>query len=109
MSEESSINTEAHGHDHDIRIRSLELEYELAKIGLRGTLIATLAIVLMVTIIITVSAVTKVNVLTGNEIVSIFAILGTTAVAYGAYVYKRVLTVGDKLRAGDFAAKPESR
>jgi hypothetical protein len=70
---------------------------------LKGTLIGTLAVILMLTIMVTVSALTHVSILTGTDIVAIFGILLVAVVAYGAFVYRRLVKLFDKLEAGGIA------
>lgn len=91
--------------DRELVSRRLELEYELAQTGLKGTLIAALAVMMMVTILVVVSSYTRVTILSGAQIVSLFGILLGAVVAYGAFVYKRLVTVFGKLQAGDFARR----
>ena len=104
MSEETEVNELK-----ELAIRRLELEYDLAQTGLKGTLIGVLAIILMVTITVSVSSFTKVTILSGIEIVSIFGILMIAVVAYGAFVYKRLVTLFGKLHAGDAVNVPNKR
>ena len=85
---------------HQLKLRRLELEYELAQTGLKGTLIAVLAVILMVTVLVAVGSFTKVTVLSGLQLVSLFTILAAAALGYGAFVYKRLVKVFGKFEAG---------
>lgn len=107
MSNESLYKETGTEADYRIRLRRLELEYELAQTGLKGTLIGALAVMLMLTIVVIVSAFTQVTVLSGVEIVSIFGILLVAVVAYGAFVYRRLVTLFGKLEAGHTAQERE--
>lgn len=100
MNQEIRTTASEGGTEQGIRLRRLELEYELAQTGLKGTLIGILAVILMLTIMVTVSALTHVSILTGNDIVAIFGIMLVAVVAYGAFVYRRLVRLFDKLEAG---------
>jgi Flp pilus assembly protein TadB len=103
MNHETQPSSPGGGTDHGLRLRRLELEYGLAQTGLKGTLIGVLAVILMLTIMVTVSALTHVSILTGTDIVAIFGILLVAVVAYGAFVYRRLVRLFDKLEAGGIA------
>ena len=107
MRDESAMKETRVAEDKDLNRRRLELEYELAQTGLKGTLIGALAVILMITILAVVSALTRTTILSGTQIVSIFGVVLVVAVAYGAFVYKRLVTVFGKLSAGGFADRDD--
>jgi hypothetical protein len=82
------------------RLREIELPFELAGLGLKGTLIGAVAGEVLVAILACIAVFAEQSRITGTHLCIITAIVGTTVGVYGAFVFKRSLDVSVSNRKG---------
>ncbi|MBI3821175.1 MAG: hypothetical protein HY289_00675 [Planctomycetes bacterium] len=93
----------------EIRNREVELPIELARLGLRGTLMGALAGAAILVILAIISAYSERAQITGTHICILAGIICATVVFYGAFVFQRSIQIAVDKTKGVTASTTDQR